>query len=87
MCDLVVSAFGDRHCTIRLPAGRPCARETRATAYDDRGDYTRSHDVGTLAVVPARPQPVVIVAWLVPPAAASVAAPLRDPPRSATISS
>jgi len=69
----------------RLPGNDPRAAsndtrggEPRATAHDGRGHDAR-HDV-TLAATPACPhcrQPVAIVAWLVPPAAASVAAPPR----------
>jgi len=51
--------------------------------HDPRGGAARGHDSpGTLAAVPACPhcrQPVAIVAWLVPPAAATVATP-RDTP-------
>jgi endogenous inhibitor of DNA gyrase (YacG/DUF329 family) len=57
------------------PAGN---HDARAGADDGRGDHARSHDPATLAAVPACPhckQPVAIVAWLVPPAAASVATP------------
>ena len=52
------------------------ADETRKPAGDPHGN---SSD-GTLAAVPACPhcrKPVAIVAWLVPPAAASVATPAR----------
>jgi endogenous inhibitor of DNA gyrase (YacG/DUF329 family) len=65
---------------LRLPGGQPHGDGPRPTGNDARGDGPRSHDAGTLAAVPACPhcrQPVAIVAWLVPPAAASVATPPR----------
>jgi endogenous inhibitor of DNA gyrase (YacG/DUF329 family) len=66
---------------LRLPAGQPRGDDARAASHDPRGGDARSHDgTGTLAAVPACPhckQPVAIVAWLIPPAAASVATPPR----------
>lgn len=68
------------HRGIPLPAGQPHAGDPHA-AHDGRGGEARSHDSpGTLAATPACPhckQPVAIVAWLVPPAAATVATPPR----------
>lgn len=64
---------------VRLP-GDPRGGQARAATHDGRGDNARSHDAGTLTTTPACPhcrQPVAIVAWLVPPAAASVATPPR----------
>jgi len=59
----------------------------RATAHNDRGDAARHHaGPGTTAAVPACPhcaRPVAIVAWLVPPAAATVTTP---PQHAVTIS-
>jgi endogenous inhibitor of DNA gyrase (YacG/DUF329 family) len=65
-----------RHDTRLLPGDAP-----RAAAPGDRDDAARDDlRPGTLAAVPACPhcqQPVAVVAWLVPPAAASVATPPR----------
>jgi endogenous inhibitor of DNA gyrase (YacG/DUF329 family) len=60
----------------------PPRAEPRATAYHDhRGDTARTDAPGgILAAVPACPhcaKPVAVVAWLVPPAASSVATPPR----------
>jgi len=69
------------HGGIALPAAQPRAGGPCATALDGRGVDVRSHDgPGTLAATPACPhckQPVAIVAWLVPPAAATVTTPPR----------
>ena len=68
-----------RHGDLRLP-GQPRGDDPRITGHDGRGDNARSHGPGTLAASPACPhchQPVAIVAWLVPPAAANVATPPR----------
>jgi endogenous inhibitor of DNA gyrase (YacG/DUF329 family) len=65
---------------IRLPGGQPHGDDSHATGNDARGGDARSHDPGTLAATPACPhcrQPVAIVAWLVPPAAANIATPPR----------
>jgi len=66
---------------IRLPGDQPHGNDPRATGNDARGDNARSHAAaGTLAALPACPhrrQPVAIVAWLVPPAAANIATPPR----------
>jgi len=65
---------------IRLPAAQPRGDDPPVTGHDGRGDSARSHDPGILAATPACPhcrQPVAIVAWLVPPAAANVATPPR----------
>jgi endogenous inhibitor of DNA gyrase (YacG/DUF329 family) len=68
------------------PPGSAQHRDGPHGAHDPRGDTAhgdgaRGHDdAGTLAAIPACPhcrQPVAIVAWLVPPAAASVATPPR----------
>lgn len=63
----------------RLPASKPHRNGAHATSHDARGGDARgSHAAGTLAATPACPhckQPVAIVAWLVPPTAASVAPP------------
>jgi endogenous inhibitor of DNA gyrase (YacG/DUF329 family) len=67
-----------------LPTPRNDARADGPHAdgeHDTPGDAARGHNAGTLAAVPACPhcrQPVAIVAWLVPPAAASVATPTRS---------
>jgi endogenous inhibitor of DNA gyrase (YacG/DUF329 family) len=67
------------HAGTRLPASQPRGDDPRATAHDGRGNGTGVHqDPATLAATPACPhcrQAVAIVAWLVPPAAASVATP------------
>lgn len=59
----------------------PASGDPRATTRDDRGDAARHHaDPGIVAAVPACPhcgKPVAIVAWLVPPAAATVTTPPR----------
>jgi DNA gyrase inhibitor YacG len=69
------------HGDTRLPAGQPPGDDPRATTNDARGAGPGG-DQGpaTLAATPACPhcrQAVAIVAWLVPPAAASVATPQR----------
>ncbi len=71
---------GRRHRRADGPRGqhdpRRTADEPRSPADDPRGNSSDS----TLAAVPACPhcrQPVAIVAWLVPPAAATVAPPAR----------
>ena len=60
-------------------ADDPRGDDPRATTHDDRGNATSARqDPATLAATPACPhcrQAVAIVAWLVPPAAASVATP------------
>jgi endogenous inhibitor of DNA gyrase (YacG/DUF329 family) len=72
-----------RHGDIHLPGAgnQPRAGGPRAASHDARGGDARRHDdAGTLAATPACPhcrQPVAIVAWLVPAAAASVATPPR----------
>ena len=71
-----------RQATATLGRGdaTPAGNDPHAGADDGRGDAARSHDNGTLAAVPACPhckQPVAVVAWLVPPAAASVTPPPR----------
>jgi endogenous inhibitor of DNA gyrase (YacG/DUF329 family) len=71
-------------------AGVPVpASEPAPDGHDPRGETPRGHDLrdneqrdrnGIIAAVPACPhcrQPVAVVAWLVPPAAASVATPER----------
>lgn len=67
--------------SIPLPAGQQRGDDHGAVTHDGRGDPARHHpSSGTLAAVPACPhcsKPVAIVAWLVPPAAASVATPPR----------
>jgi endogenous inhibitor of DNA gyrase (YacG/DUF329 family) len=62
-------------CGDSLPAGQPHGDDPRPATHDGRGASP-----GTLAATPACPhcrQAVAIVAWLVPPAAASVATPQR----------
>jgi endogenous inhibitor of DNA gyrase (YacG/DUF329 family) len=79
-----------RQATAALNRGAPppaSSRNSQDDGHDPRGDAARGHDgPGTLAAVPACPhcrQPVAVVAWLVPPAAATVATPPRhaDPTR------
>jgi hypothetical protein len=66
------------HRGILLPAAQPHPGDPHA-AHDRRGGGARGHDrPATLTATPACPhckQPVAIVAWLVPPAAATVATP------------
>jgi endogenous inhibitor of DNA gyrase (YacG/DUF329 family) len=55
----------------------PSGSDPRATAHDPRGSALRTA-TGTTVAVPACPhcaRPVAIVAWLVPPAAATVTTP------------
>lgn len=69
------------HHDTRPPAGQPPGDDPRATTPDGRGaGSSGDHGPGTLAATPACPhchQAVAIVAWLIPPAAASVATPPR----------
>jgi endogenous inhibitor of DNA gyrase (YacG/DUF329 family) len=61
-----------------LAASQPHGHDPRAASHDPRASDARSHTAGTLAATPACPhckQPVAIVAWLVPPAAATIATP------------
>ena len=60
----------------RPPGDDPHGHDPRRSRADD----PHGHDAGTLAAIPSCPhckQPVAIVAWLVPPAAASVTTPPR----------
>ncbi len=69
------------HDGTRPPAGQLRGDDPRATTHDGRGaGSSGDRGPGTLAATPACPhcrQAVAIVAWLVPPAAASVATPPR----------